>query len=332
VTAILEAGTWMRTRTSKLLLWLALAPTVGACGAGGTATQAGGNPPGIGPLRGEDQRGELDVGGLTRSWLLHRPAGHDPKEPVPLVVVLHGGGGNGAGMVRISGFSEAADREGFLVVYPDGTGPFEDRVLTWNAGNCCGYALEHGIDDVAFLDALLDRLQADFSIDESRIYVTGLSNGAMMAYRAACELSERIAAIAPVAGAMEPARCSPERPVSVAAFHGTADEHVLYEGGPPIESADRRHPRVDAPVREAVSFWVGRNACAETSRREERGAVAVETWSPCREGTAVRLTAINGLGHAWPGGRKWAPWADDPGREIDATAAMWAFFREHPRP
>lgn len=323
----------MKPAESGLLCGSVLTAALLAFAACGGATSAGeSSPAGIASARGEDARGEIAVGGRTRSYLLHRPPGHDPREPVPLVVVLHGGGGNGAGMARISGFSEAADREGFLVAYPDGSGALGERLLTWNAGNCCGWALEHEVDDVAFLAALLDRLETDLAIDARRIYVTGLSNGGMMAYRAACELSGRIAAIAPVAGAMNLEICAAERPVSVVVFHGTADEHVPYGGGAPTRLVDRRHPRVDAPVSEAVSFWARRDGCAAEPRAERRGAILVETWEPCDDRTAVALYTIEGQGHAWPGGTKWAARADTPTRALDATATMWAFFRDHPRP
>jgi polyhydroxybutyrate depolymerase len=125
-------------------------------------------------------------------------------------------------MVAFTGLNEKADEAGFLAVYPNGTG--EKRSLTWNGGNCCGYAVENQVDDVGFVRALLDDLEKVVTVDPSRVYATGISNGAIMAYRLASELSDRIAAVAPVAGPMGTATCSPRRPVSVMHFHGTDDQ------------------------------------------------------------------------------------------------------------
>jgi polyhydroxybutyrate depolymerase len=152
----------------------------------------------------------------------------------------------------------------------------------------------------------------------------------MMAYKLGCELSHRIAAIAPVAGALNVDRCSPEDPVSVIAIHGTADEHVLYEGGPPKKSLDP-HPRVDRPVSYAISFWVKHNRCITEAQRTVEGNIVLEKYSNGRDGTEVFLYTINGGDHAWPGGRRTISWMDEPGQEISATDIIWEFFRDHPK-
>src|SRR5208282_2572641 len=170
----------------------------------------------------------LTVGQQGRTYLLHLPPVYDGKRLLPLVIVLHGGGGNAPGAVRMTGFSEKADKGGFVVVYPNGSGRLKTRLLTWNSGNCCGYALDNNVDDVGFIRALIDELVKTRSIDPKRVYATGMSNGGMMTYRLGCELSDKIAAIAPVAGALSVENCQPTNPVSVIIFHGTADEHVLY--------------------------------------------------------------------------------------------------------
>ena len=121
---------------------------------------------------------------------------------MPLVVVLHGGGGNAENIEEVTGFSEKADEEGFIVVYPDGSGRLDRYLLTWNAGFCCGYALENNIDDVGFIRALIEYLQEKYAINRNMIYVTGISNGGMMSYRLGAELSDIVAAIAPVAGSI----------------------------------------------------------------------------------------------------------------------------------
>ena len=194
------------------------------------------------------------------------------------------------------------------MVYPDGTGRLRDRLLTWNSWNCCGFARSQNIDDVAFFRALLANLWAAYRIDMRRIYATGLSNGGMMTYRLACELSDQIAAIAPVAGALN-GSCSPSSPVSVIIFHGTDDEHVLFAGGKPRKSIDP-HPRVDNSVASAVKFWSRRDDCNDTPRLEIRGDSKVSSYSGCRDGTEVELFAVQGQGHAWPGGSRGTRLAD----------------------
>jgi polyhydroxybutyrate depolymerase len=224
--------------------------------------------------------------------------------------------------------SEKSDEEGFLVVYPNGTGRLDEFLLTWNAGTCCGYALEHNIDDVGFIRTLLERLEQQVRIDPSRIYVTGISNGGMMTYRLACDLADTVAAIAPVAAALNEEDCSPSRPVSVIIFHGTADEHVPYNGGIGSKARDER---VDKPVRYAVSFWVNRNRCSPNPVVEEFGSIRKETYGGGIDGTEVVLYTILGGGHAWPGGEKGYRWGDEPTKEISATDLMWEFFASHPK-
>ncbi len=273
----------------------------------------------------------LQVAGRERTFLVHVPPQYDGVKPLPLVIVLHGGAGNGSGAAQITGFSLKADQEGFVVVYPNGAGRFHNRWFTWNSGNCCGYAMDHNVDDVGFIRALIDRLEKDLKIDPKRIYATGLSNGGMMSYRLGCELSDRLAAVAPVAGALNDAICRPAEPVSVIIFHGTADPQVPYNGGEGPRRIDP-HPRVDKPVSYAVSFWVNQDSCSTRPARKEKGHVVEEKYSGGRNGSEVVLCTIKGEGHTWPGGKKWAFWADEPTREISATDVMWDFFAAHPKP
>ncbi len=271
----------------------------------------------------------LTVGQQGRTYLLHLPPVYDGKRSLPLVIVLHGGGGNAPGAVRMTGFSEKADKEGFVVVYPNGSGRLKTRLLTWNSGNCCGYAMDKNVDDVGFIRALVDELVKTRSIDPKRVYVTGMSNGGMMTYRLGCELSDRIAAIAPVAGALNVENCQPADPVSVIIFHGTADEHVLYNGGEPVQKVDR-HFRVDNSVSYAVSFWLKHNGCSETARRSEKGSIRTEIYSGGKDGAEVVLYTVNGGGHAWPGGQAYLL-GSEPTKEISATDLMWDFFARHPK-
>jgi polyhydroxybutyrate depolymerase len=273
----------------------------------------------------------LTAGGLTRSYRIHFPNGRVPAQPAPLVVVFHGGGGNAANAARMSAMDAKADREGFIAVYPNGTGPRAGILLTWNAWRCCGTALDNRVDDVGFVRALVDKVRREYSVDAKRIYATGLSNGGMMTYRVGCELSEVFAAIAPVAGALDTDDCRPASPVSLIVFHGTADGHVLFEGGVPRTAFDR-HKRVDNPVSFAIDFWARRNGCEREPSRSKQGHVIHEAYA-CAGGTGVELYAIEGQGHAWPGGEKGLRNGnvDPPTTEISATDLMWEFFRRHPK-
>jgi polyhydroxybutyrate depolymerase len=278
----------------------------------------------------------LTVGGRNRIYRVHVPAvaaSATPETGLPVVVVLHGGGGSGRQVEQQSGLSAEADRSGFLAVYPDGDGRLGTTLLTWNAGACCGYAHQNDIDDVTFLSALLDRLGRDYPVDTRRIYLTGMSNGAMMAYRAACELAGRIAAIAPVSGALDTVTCAPSRAVPVIAFHGTADDTVRYDGGESsLDSLRKGEERVDRSVAYAMDFWARRDGCPGTPTRTRQGDVRHDVYGPCSSGAAVELYSIVGAGHAWPGGTRSRDQADAPPQSPDASAVMWDFFRRHPLP
>ena len=178
-----------------------------------------------------DSTRKLDFEGLERSYILHVPSAYDKTHPLAVVLVFHGGGGNAENTVNTSEFNKQADKSGFLAVYPNGSGRLGDKILTWNGGTCCGFALEHNIDDVGFVRAILKDLQSIAEIDSKRVYATGISNGGIMAYRLACEASDVIAAIGPVAGTQNFTPCEPNQPVSVIHFHGTDDQHLPYAGG-----------------------------------------------------------------------------------------------------
>ena len=202
--------------------------------------------------------------------------------------------------------------------------------MTWNAGYCCGYSIDNNIDDVGFIRSLIAKLEGSLAIDESRLYATGISNGGMMSYRLALELSDILAAIAPVAGAMNPPQNPPESPLSVIIFHGTADEHVLYKGGAPLQSIDN-HDRVDKPVSYAVDYWVNFDGCAVKPVRETNGSIIKDTYGGGKNGTEVVLYTIIGGKHAWPGGKTAWLGGDLPTYEISATDLMWDFFASHPK-
>ena len=281
----------------------------------------------------EEQKGFFTFGGRPRTYFFYVPASYNPVKAIPLVIVLHGGGGNARGAMRMSQMNAKADQEGFIAVYPNGTGPLEGSLLTWNAWNCCGSAVKNQVDDVGFIRAVIEKLEKEYAIDPKRIYATGFSNGGMMAYRLGCELSDKIAAIAPVSGAMNAEKPSFSNPVSVIIFHGTEDQHVLYDGGSPKKTMDRV-ARVDKPVSYPVSFWAHHDYCQPIPKRQTFGHISHETYTGGIGASEVELYTIQGQGHAWPGGASGLRFGniDEPTKEISATDIMWAFFKKHPKP
>src|SRR5271156_5025859 len=262
--------------------------------------------------------GTLEFGGLTREYLIHPPRGYSAGSPVPLVFVLHGATESNASVEELSRMSFKADAEHFIAVYPAGTG----RVITWNAGSCCGIAMKENVNDVGFLRALLEKIEREHAIDPKRVYFTGISNGAMMSYRVACEMAEQVAAIAPVEGAMN-VECHPSAPVAVQIFHGTADRLVPFDGGSTqFQVGDKR---TDNSVAGAVNFWVKRDGCSGSPAHEVTAEVHIDKYSNCEQGTAVELYAIQGGHHMWPGRAL-------SGNSVPATDLMWTFFAAHPKP
>ena len=289
----------------------------------------------------------LQVGGRTRHYIVHVPPQAREAPPRPLAVVLsfHGGGGSAKGMQAYARTDALADREGFLVVYPDGTGRWGRRLLTWNAGSCCGYALTHHVDDVAFVRALLDDLARRTPVEARRIYATGLSNGAMMAYRLAAEAGDRIAAIAPVAGGMVVDAIRSPRPVPILHMHSLDDPRALYGGGlgPPFPFTNTRvmQPNMDS----VIARWTAFDGCpgSPTVGKKQQGrpgsAAAAHTatpytYGPCALGSEIVLWKLTGAGHTWPGAgvQSWQKYVGPATDVIDANTLMWRFFQRFTLP
>ncbi len=190
--------------------------------------------------------------------------------------------------------------------------------------------MRRNVDDVGFLVALLDAVQQRYGTDPRRVFVTGISNGGMMAYRLACEASDRIAAIAPVAATLVFDGCAPSHPVSLLHVHGLADGNVPFAVDS-RRSPCRRDPPSYPPVRDGVAKFAGVAGCTGTTTVDVAGDVTTERWRDCVEGTAVELVTIAGAGHSWPGGRRMSAVLDAPSDAYDATARIWEFFAAHPR-
>jgi polyhydroxybutyrate depolymerase len=264
----------------------------------------------------------LTVGGLARTYRMYHPASANARPA--LVVMLHGGFGSGAEAESAYGWDELASARGFVVAYPDGV------ARAWNAGRCCGRPYEQKIDDVAFLTAVIRDAEARDGVDPRRVYVTGMSNGAIMAYRLACEAPIPIAAIGPVAGDLEVACAAPRAPVSVLAIHGTADQNVPIGGGLGTKGFTRtEHTSLAA----SLAKWRAIDRCVAPSGSRQ-GALATER-SSCAAGTDVDAVTIEGAGHQWPGSKPPRAAAvrllglDQPSTALDATGALWSFFERH---
>jgi len=276
----------------------------------------------------------LAVGGLQRSALVHIPPRYDRTIPMPVVLAFHGGLANADNMVRFSGLSEKADEAGFIAVYPYGTGRLQ-RMLTFNGGNCCGQAMTNGVDDVEFTRSILDELAAAATIDPKRVFATGMSNGGIMAYRLASELSDRIAAIAPVGGPMGTQDCSPKRPVSVIHFHGTDDDFAPFNGGRGTGLSGTQF----FSVAHSIAAWVAADGCPPepvTTTLPDKAAdgttVRRTTYGPGRDGAEVVLIVIEGGGHTWPGRESRLTALGKSTLDISANDLMWEFFQRHPLP
>lgn len=262
--------------------------------------------------------------GLDRTYLLHLPEGYTGDMELPLVIAMHGGVGNAFNIENQSGFSLEADEENFIVVYPEGALNLIN-IRTWNAGYCCAYAANNNIDDVGFINALIDHLIGELAIDENLIYATGMSNGGMMAYRLACELSDRIAAIGPVACTMVAEECGPNRPVPVIQFHSYLDENIPYQGGIGNGLSSHYNPPLDS----VMTVWSEKNECVNMAFTEvENDEYTFTRSSDCACLSEVHLYLTTDGGHSWPGGDATII-GDPPSEYIDATGVMWDFFSSY---
>ena len=286
---------------------------------------------------------KLRSGGYDRTYGVYAPSGLAPSKKYPLLVVLHGGGGNGEGMRKLTrrGFEALADRNGAIVAYPDGL----DKHWNDYRADKSRKAQRENIDDAAFIVSMLDKIAEAYPSDASRTYAAGISNGAMMSYTLACRAAGRFAAAAPVAGAMPenllPA-CEPSRPVPLLIINGTKDGLVHWEGGDVTGPFGKRKLGKVISVEKSRDFWLAENGCGRSrpavskldADPSDGTSVRIENYASCAEGGAVEFVEIDGGGHTWPGGLGYLPeWViGKTSAELSATDEIWNFFMAHPLP
>ncbi len=256
--------------------------------------------------------------GVTRTFTVYIPKSYKPTQRTPIVLNFHGVNSNAWQQQFISDMNAVADKKGFITVHPEG------RSNSWNGGLCCSPASSLlKSKDVDFVRKMLDYIEGKLCIDKKRVFAAGLSNGAYMAYRLACELSDRIAAVSPVAGLLLSSPCKPVRPISVIAFHGTSDAIVPYNGYPLIGWIS---------VPNSVKHFYTHNKCNSAPQQVfKKGDTTCEEYSGCQAGTKVRLCTTQGGGHTWPGGFP-VPGLGKTTKDINASETMWTFFQQHPLP
>jgi len=278
--------------------------------------------------------------GRERSYILHLPPQYDGHTPLPLVLAFHGGGGNARQLLDSNDLTAEADREGFILVAPNGSGKLKRHLLTWNVGFGFGYAMKHAVDDVGFVRQLLNTLEEGLKIDSRRIFATGISNGGILCHFIAAHLADRIGAIAPIVASVGGRKSSaeplimpppPTSPVAVIAFNGKLDEHIPYQGGRQIKSVGK--PVYVTSADEMHAFWARANHCAGPPVITDHAADqyrVIRFFNGCKGSEVVQYLILD-QGHAWPGGKKPRFFADKPSTHVSADHVMWEFFITHPK-
>lgn len=281
------------------------------------------------PLGPGDHVRSMEIDKLKRNYLIHVPTQYDPAKPTPLVIALHGATMTAKIMEGFSGLDKKADQAGFIVVYPNGTGP--SLLQTWNSGGFAPILARNKPDDVTFIACMLDDLERMLNVDKKKIYATGISNGGMMCYRLAAELSDRIAAIAPVAGTIALENYEPKRPVPVLHIHGTADGLVPFEGPTPKTTWVLNFRSVS----DTMAACIKCNGCALIPKSaalpmtRDAHKITRKIHEAPAGGAEVILYVVDGGGHTWPGrpvgGGILGPYT----MNLDANDVIWEFFKRH---
>lgn len=249
----------------------------------------------------------------------------------PLILALHGGGGDPDQFAKASGFARAATRAGFAVAFPAGSGRRGERLLTWNGGYCCGYASRRGVDDAGFLKLVIEDASSRFGVDGSRVYLTGMSNGSIMSETFAAKNPGMVRAVAGVSGTMDTSRTRVQGKIPALIIHGTADTMVPYDGGQGDTSLTRTDfASVASVVQAFLTPWGG--VLAGTTRtidRRDDGTSVIVTDYQKGGKVVLRLMKVEGGAHHWPGGRK-ARLTEGKTQEIDANTEILRFFAANP--
>lgn len=292
-----------------------------------------------------DHRITLKVDGLFRRYMVHVPSSYKGDKPVPVVIMLHGGGGTGIAAAYETGWKTAADKSGFLAVFPDASPPdptrrarFASNPQLWNDGSDRFYHKQTPVDDVAFLRAVIDDLESRFAVDKRRIYMTGFSNGAAMTFRAAEALSPRLAAIAPAASTCWNPTPTLKRPVPMCYITGKNDPLNRMDGGPPKLANGKYDPvraKAKPPVRASIDRWIKATGCEPSPLSiSDKNGVHIETYAPKGGDEMVVFITIADMGHTWAGGKSILPerMVGKTSDRMDATDFIWNFFKRHPLP
>ncbi len=266
--------------------------------------------------------------GETRTYLVHLPTGYNGETNLPLVINMHGFGSNATEQAVYSRFNFLSDVNDFIVVYPEGL----EATIPLGSGQHWNAYFGTGVDDLGFIDLMIDLIWNEYSIDLSRVYATGMSNGGYMSFMLACELSDRIAAIGSVTGSMVRdsfTQCDPGRPVPVIQFHGTEDGVVAYDGS-----------EFGYSIPDVMNFWAEQNACAddpvvtelEDTDTDDNSTVTRTLIANCEDDVVVDFYRINGGGHTWPGAIIDQPQLGATNKDISAHRLIWEFFENHAHP
>lgn len=270
-------------------------------------------------------------GDHTRMYKIHVPKSYKTETATAVLFAFHGGGGDMNHQANDSLYNQISksNQEGYIVVFPNGYSPYKSgKLATWNAGKCCGDARDLKIDDVGFVKEIIKNLEHQLNIDKSKIFASGMSNGGMMSYRLACEMSDVFKGIAAVAGTDNTIDCSPKNPISILHIHAKDDTHVLFNGGAGKKAFKDLSKVTDFnSVPNTMKKWVKHNACdAKPKRVLEKEGAYCDLYSKCKNGVEVQLCVTDTGGHSWPGGKK--PRSDEkPSYAISANDVIWDFFK-----
>lgn len=280
-------------------------------------------------VSGQNVYDSIYVGNRWRTYMTHLPTGYNPSNHYPLVLCFHGGQ-NGAQSAQIgwqaiaymSNLSQKADTAGFIVVYPEGTVINNNR--TWNAGGCCQPATTNNIDDVGFVSSLIDTLKTDYPIDSLRVYASGSSNGALLCYRLACELPNKIAAIASISGTQEYFPCNPTQKMPIINFHSKVDIAVPYNGGVGQGPSGTNFTSQDS----TMQLWTALNNCAARDTVFNGGNTNYTfiRIHNCSCQVEYHHYATSDGGHSWPSGN---PNNNPVSYQVNATNLLWSFFQNY---